>query len=53
MAQDRTVEQVVNELSGDERKLLEKVLQIERDKLHQPNPDVIDELVAAVKGVLP
>lgn len=50
---DRTEEQVVQELTDAERLLLKRVLEIERAKLHVSAYEATDDLLAAVKEVLP
>ncbi len=50
---DRTEEQVVQELSLVERQLLKKVLEIERSKLHVAKYEATEDLLAAVKEALP
>lgn len=50
---DRTEEQVVQELSAEERALLKRVLEIERAKLHVSAYEATDDLLAAVKEILP
>lgn len=49
----RTEKQVVEELSEEERALLKRVLEIERAKLHISAYDATDDLLAAVKEILP
>lgn len=53
MTHERTVEQVLQDLTPEERKFLQRVLELERAKLHQPAPDMTDDLVAAVKEIIP
>ncbi|GGC53575.1 hypothetical protein GCM10011410_02430 [Hoyosella rhizosphaerae] len=50
---ERTEEQVVRELSDEERALLKRVLEIERAKLHVKEYDATDDLLAAVKEIIP
>ena len=50
---DRTEEQVVAELTGEERMLLKRVLEIERAKLHVTAYEATDDLLAAVKEIMP
>lgn len=50
---DRTEEQVVQELTAEERALLKRVLEIERAKLHVRAYEATDDLLAAVKEILP
>lgn len=49
----RTERDVLNELTDEERALLKRVLEIERAKLHLTAYDATDDLVAAVKEILP
>ena len=53
MPEKRTERRVLEELSDDERALLTRALEIERSKLHLPGYDATEELLAAVKEVLP
>ncbi|GAA3137773.1 hypothetical protein JOF29_000124 [Kribbella aluminosa] len=53
MTEGRTEKQVLEELGAEERALLKRVLEIERAKLHLINHEPIDELLAAVKEILP
>lgn len=50
---ERTEELVVQELSDEERALLKRVLEIERAKLHVRAYEATDDLLAAVKEILP
>lgn len=50
---DRTEEQVVQELTADEFKLLKRVLEIERSKLHLRDYDATDDIHAVVKEIIP
>lgn len=50
---ERTEEQVVQELSDEERALLKRVLEIERAKLHVSAYEGTDDLLAVVKEILP
>ncbi|WP_157362341.1 hypothetical protein [Haloechinothrix halophila] len=50
---DRTEEQVVQELNEAERALLKRVLELERAKLHVSAYDATDDLLAAVKEIIP
>jgi hypothetical protein len=52
-ATGRTERQVLEELSDEERELLKRVLQIERAKLHLSADDPTDDLLAAVKEIIP
>jgi hypothetical protein len=49
----RTEKQVLEELSHEERALLKRVLEVERAKLHLSAYDATDDLLAAVKEILP
>lgn len=49
----RTEEQVVQELSDEERAFLKRVLEIERSKLHISAYEATNDLLAAVKAILP
>ncbi|QYF91063.1 hypothetical protein [Arthrobacter sp. PAMC25284] len=53
MSQNRTEKQVLEELSDEQRALLKRVLEIERAKLHIKAFDATDDLVAAVKEIIP
>ena len=53
MSQSRNEKQVLEELSDEQRALLKRVLEIERAKLHIAAYDATDDLVAAVKEILP
>lgn len=53
MSQSRTEKQVLEELSDEQRALLKRVLEIERTKLHIKAYDATDDLVAAVKEIIP
>jgi hypothetical protein len=50
---NRTEQEVLRALTDEERTLLKKVLQIERAKLHTSAYDPTEELLAAVKEILP
>ncbi|MCC2591829.1 hypothetical protein LKO27_00085 [Tessaracoccus sp. OS52] len=50
---DRTEEQAVEELTPEERMLLKRVLEIERAKLHVSAYEATDDLLAAVKEIMP
>ncbi|MEQ6900781.1 hypothetical protein [Nocardioides sp. YIM 152588] len=50
---DRTEEQVVLALTAEERALLKRVLEIERAKLHVSRYEATDDLLAAVKEIMP
>ncbi|WP_185448001.1 hypothetical protein [Kribbella qitaiheensis] len=53
VTEGRTEKQVLEELSAEERALLKRVLEIERAKLHLTAYDATDDLLAAVKEILP
>lgn len=53
MSESRTEKQVLEELSDEQRALLKRVLEIERAKLHITAYDATDDLVAAVKEIIP
>ena len=50
---ERTEKQVLEELSSEERALLKRVLEIERAKLHISAYEATDDLLAAVKEIIP
>lgn len=50
---DRTERDVINELSDVERALLKRVLEIERARIHARDADLTEDLLTAVKGLLP
>ncbi|SED52105.1 hypothetical protein SAMN05428938_5148 [Streptomyces sp. KS_5] len=52
-SEGRTEKQVLEELSEEELSLLRRVLQIERAKMHLRAYDATDDLLAAVKEILP
>ena len=49
----RTEQEVVGEMSDDARAYLKRVLEVERARLHVTDPDLTDELLEAVKRILP
>jgi hypothetical protein len=49
----RTEQEVLQELSGEERAFLKKVLEIERSRLHVSASDPTEDLLSAVKEILP
>ena len=49
----RTEKQIVEDLADEERALLKRVLEIERAKLHLSAYDATDDLLAAVKEIIP
>jgi hypothetical protein len=51
--ESRTEQTVLEELSTEERALLKRVLEIERARLHVKSADLTDDLLAAVKEILP
>lgn len=52
MAEQRTEEQVLKELSEEERALLKRVLEIERSKLHLSAYDATDDVLSAVREII-
>ncbi|MBK8078516.1 MAG: hypothetical protein IPK24_23955 [Kineosporiaceae bacterium] len=52
-AAHRTEQEVLRALSDEERALLKKVLEIERARLHISAADPTEDLLAAVKEILP
>lgn len=53
MTEKRTENQVLEELSPEERTLLKRVLEIERAKLHLSAYDATDDLIDAVQEIIP
>ncbi|MGX7761024.1 hypothetical protein ACWQ06_20510 [Streptomyces angustmyceticus] len=53
MSEERTEQQVLEELSDEERALLKRVLELERAKLHLSAYEATDDLLAAVKEIIP
>lgn len=53
MSDGRTEKQVLEELTDEQRALLKRVLEIERAKLHMTAYDATDDLLAAVKEIIP
>jgi hypothetical protein len=53
MSAKRTERDVLQELTADEQQLLKRVLEIERAKLHIKAADLTDDLLGAVKVILP
>jgi len=51
--ESRTEKQVLEELSEEERAFLKRVLELERAKLHLTAYDATDDLLAAVKEIIP
>jgi conjugal transfer/entry exclusion protein len=49
----RSEQDVLQALSDEERALLKRVLEIERARLHVKAADLTDDLLAAVKEILP
>jgi hypothetical protein len=49
----RTERDVLQELTAEEQQLLKRVLEIERAKLHVKAADLTDDLLSAVKAILP
>lgn len=53
VSERRTETQVLEELSDEQRALLKRVLEIERAKLHIAAYDATDDLLAAVREIIP
>ncbi|CAM2952438.1 hypothetical protein H7J50_28740 [Mycobacterium intermedium] len=53
MTEVRTERQVLESLSTEQLALLKRVLEIERAKLHIAAYDATDDLLAAVKEIIP
>ncbi|WP_165606024.1 hypothetical protein [Mycolicibacterium mucogenicum] len=53
MTDTRTEREVLEELSPEQLALLKRVLEIERAKLHIAAYDATDDLLAAVKEIIP
>lgn len=53
MTNKRTERQVLEELTPEQLALLKRVLEIERAKLHISAYDATDDLLAAVKEIIP
>jgi DNA-binding MarR family transcriptional regulator len=53
MATTRTERDVLQELTPEGQQLLKRVLEIERAKLHVKAADLTDDLLSAVKAILP
>jgi len=53
VSEPRTEKQVLEELSDEQRALLKRVLEVERAKLHITAYDATDDLLAAVKEIIP
>jgi hypothetical protein len=49
----RTERDVLQELTAEELQLLRRVLEIERAKLHLKAADLTDDLLSAVRAILP
>lgn len=49
----RTEQDVIGSLTADQKKFLKRVLEIERSKLHLQPDELPDELLAAVKEIIP
>lgn len=49
----RTEQDVLQALTDEERALLKRVLQIERARLHVRAADLTDDLLGAVREILP
>lgn len=50
---NRTEQDVLQSLTNEERALLKRVLEIERAKLHVSAADLTDDLLTAVRAILP
>ncbi len=50
---NRTEQDVLQELTDEQRALLKRVLEIERARLHVRAADLTDDLLGAVKEILP
>lgn len=50
---NRTEQDVLQALTDEERRLLKRVLEIERAKLHISAYEATDDLLGAVKEILP
>jgi hypothetical protein len=53
VAPRRTERDVLQELTADQQRFLKRVLEIERAKLHVKAADLTDDLLGAVKTILP
>ncbi|MEU7343920.1 hypothetical protein ABZ778_08320 [Streptomyces bacillaris] len=53
MSDSRTEQQVLQELNDEARALLKRVLEIERAKLHLSAYEATDDLLTAVKEIIP
>lgn len=53
VTEGRTEKQVLEELSPEERRLLKRVLEIERAKLHLSAYDATDDLITVVQEIIP
>jgi hypothetical protein len=49
----RTERDVLQELTTEQQQFLKRVLEIERAKLHVKAADLTDDLLSAVKAILP
>ncbi|WP_175278841.1 hypothetical protein [Prescottella equi] len=49
----RTEQEVLHALSPEERRLLKRVLEIERSKMHLSAAVPTDDILAAVKEIIP
>jgi hypothetical protein len=52
-APKRTERDVLQELTVEQQQFLKRVLEIERAKLHVKAADLTDDLLSAVKAILP
>jgi DNA-binding MarR family transcriptional regulator len=53
LAPKRTEREVLQELTAEQQRLLRRVLELERAKLHLRAADLTDDLLSAVKATLP
>ena len=49
----RTERDVLQELTAEQQRFVKRVLEIERAKLHVKAADLTDDLLSAVKAILP
>lgn len=47
------VQDVVNSLSDEARQLLQQILSLEKQLLHNKKADVTDDIMAMIKGLIP
>ncbi len=53
MSEKRTEQQLLEDMTEEERAFIKRVLEIERAKMHLTAYDATDDLLAAVKEILP